>query len=74
MLKVTRFVDQSDEGAVTIEVQTDKYSSVQIDVEPKIGFEPLIMQELGIESETDFDALCDLVDGIEAYVRARQEA
>ena len=74
MLKVNRFVDQSDEGAVTIEVQTDKYSSVQIDVEPDTGSEVLSMKELGIDSEADLDALCDLVDGIEAYVKARQEA
>lgn len=74
MLKVNRFVDQSDEGAVTIEVQTDKYSSVQIDVEPDAGSEVLSMKELGIDSEADFDALCELIDGIEAYVRARQEA
>ncbi|WP_288805078.1 hypothetical protein [uncultured Bifidobacterium sp.] len=74
MLKVTRFVDQSDEGAVTIEVQTDKYSSVQINVEPSLGFEALTQDDLGIDSEADFDALCELRDGIEAYVRARQEA
>lgn len=73
MLKVNRFVDQSDEGAVTIEVQTDKYSSVQIDVEPDNGSEVLSMKELGIDSEADLDALCELIDGIEAYVRARQE-
>ena len=74
MLKVTRFVDQSDAGAGTIEVQTDKYSSVQIDVEPDAGSEALIQEDLGIDSETDFDALCELMDGIEDYVRARQEA
>ena len=74
MLKVTRFVDQSDAGAVTIEVQTDKYSSAQIDVEPDAGSEALDMGELGINSEADFDALCELIDSIETYVRTRQEA